>query len=202
MKVGLICNLTGKIADFEGECKSFELDQAVVDSLDNSEAIEPKEVVKNLSEKNLALLKSEQNYLKGTMVSIIVGVLGALVWGLITVSTGFQIGYMAIGIGAIIGLSMRLMGKGLDRIFGITGAVIAVLSCLLGNFLSVIGFIAHSENMGYFDTLALFDYSQFIQAMASTFSIMDILFYAIAALAGYILSFRKITERDLHELEK
>jgi len=202
MKIGLICSLTGEKADFENECESFEIDQDVVDNLDNTEAIEPKELLAELSDENRAKFRSEQEYLKGTIAAVVSGILGAFVWGLITVTTGFQIGYMAIGIGAIIGLSMRFTGKGLDQIFGITGSVIAVLSCLLGNFLSIIGFIAHSENIGYFETLASFDYSQVVPALTSTISVIGLLFYAIAAVAGYILSFRKITERELHEIEK
>ena len=202
MKVGLICSLTGEKADFENECESFEIDQGVIDNLDNTEAIEPKELLAKLSDENRAKFKSEQEYLKGTIAALIAGVLGALVWGLITVTTGFQIGYMAIGIGAIIGLSMRITGKGLDQIFGITGSVIAVLSCLLGNFLSIIGFIAHSENIGYLETLVSFDYGQVIPALTSTISVIGLLFYVIAAVAGYMLSFRKITERELHEIEK
>lgn len=129
------------------------------------------------------------------------GTIGAILWGAITVTTGFQIGYMAIAIGAGVGLSMRFTGKGIDQTFAITGGVIALLSCLLGNFLSVIGFIANLESLGYLETLYLFDYNQLIPIMGETFSPIDLLFYGIAGYEGYKFSFRTFTEKELYDLE-
>ncbi len=202
MKIGLLCNLTGKKADFENECKSFEIDNSVIEKIDNTEAVEHNEVLNKLSDKNIAKFKSEQEYSKALITGIIVGIIGAVLWGLITVSTGYQIGYMAIAIGAGVGFSMRVLGKGIDQVFGITGGIIALLSCLLGNFLSIIGFIANAEGLGYLETLSLFDYSQLIPIMSEAFSPIDLLFYGIAAYAGYKFSFRTFTEKDLYELEK
>ena len=202
MKIGLLCNLTGEMADFENECKSFKLDESVVEKIDNTEAVEHSDVMNQLSEENIEKFRLEQNFSKALITGIIVGIIGALLWGTITVATGFQIGYMAIAIGAGVGLSMRFTGKGIDQIFGISGGIIALLSCVLGNFFSIIGFIANSEGLGYFETLSLFDYNQLIPIMTETFSGMDLLFYGIAAYEGYKFAFRTFTEKDLYELEK
>lgn len=201
MKVGLLCNLTGEKADFEKECKSFKLDESVIEKMDNTEAVEHHEVLEKLSDKNIAKFKLEQDYTKGITTGVIVGTIGAILWGAITVATGFQIGYMAIAIGAGVGLSMRFTGKGIDQTFAITGGVIALLSCLLGNFLSVIGFIANLESLGYLETLYLFDYNQLIPVMSETFSPIDLLFYGIAGYEGYKFSFRTFTEKELYDLE-
>ena len=202
MKVGLLCNLTGEMADFEKECKSFNLDESVIEKIDDTEAVEHNDVINKLSDKNIEKLKSEQDFPKALMTGIVVGIIGAILWGTITVVTGFQIGYMAIAIGAGVGLSMRFIGKGIDQIFGISGGIIALLSCLLGNFFSIIGFIANSEGLGYLETLSLFNYSQLIPIMTETFSVMDLLFYGFAAYEGYKFAFRTFTEKDLYELEK
>lgn len=202
MKFGLLCNLTGKMADFENECKSFELDEAVIAKIDDVEAVEHHDVMHTLSDKNLEKFKSEQDLTKAIITGIVVGIIGALLWGTITVVTGLQIGYLAMAIGAGVGLSMRFIGKGLDQIFGISGGIIAILSCILGNFLSIIGYIANAEGLGYYETLNLFDYNELIPIMTETFSVMDLLFYGIAAVEGYKFSFRTFTEKDLYELEK
>ena len=202
MKVGLLCNLTGEKADFENQCNSFELDNSVIEKIDDAEAVYHNELLNKLSDKNIAKLKSEQDFPKALLGGIVVGVIGAIVWGAITVATGFQIGYMAIAIGAGVGISIRFIGKGIDQNFGISGGIIALLSCLLGNFFSIIGFISNAEGLGYFETLTLIDYSQLIPIMTGTFSPMDLLFYGIAAYEGYKFSFRKFTEKDLYELEK
>lgn len=202
MKVGLLCNLTGEKANFENECNSFALDTAVVEQVDHTEIIEHQDMLNKLSDRQLIRFRSEQNLPKAIITGVIVGIVGAVLWGAITVATGYQIGYMAIAIGAIVGISIRFMGKGIDQIFGISGGLIAVLSCLLGNILSIIGFIANTENVGYIEALTLFDYSKLIPIMTETFSPIDLLFYGIAAYEGYKLSFRAFTEEELLELEK
>lgn len=201
MNIGLVCNLTGNIADFENECEAFELDAAVVKNIDNTDIVEHNEVLGKLSEQNVEKFKSEQNYTAALITGLVVGLFGAILWGVVTVSTGYQIGYMAIAIGAVVGLSMRYLGKGIEQIFGITGGAIAIFSCLLGNFFSIIGFIANSEGLGYLETLTLFNYSQLVPIMSETFSPMDLLFYGITAYEGYKFSFRAFTEKDLYELE-
>lgn len=155
-----------------------------------------------MSDKALDKLRSEQNLGLGIGTSFLVGLLGAALWAVITVATEFQIGYMALAIGAGVGYTMRYFGKGIDQIYGISGALIAVVSCFIGNFLSLIGFVANSESLGYIETLVGIDYSLVPTAMKESFSFMDILFYGIAGYEGYKFAFRVFTNEDLSKLEK
>lgn len=202
MNIGLVCNLTGRIADFESECTSFQRDETVVEEIEGAQPIPHSDVLGSLSERDLEKFRFEQNYSSALVAGLVVGVLGAILWGIITVATEYQIGYMAIAVGAGVGLSMRYLGKGIDLVFGITGGIIALVSCLLGNFFSIIGFLANSEGLGYLEALLLFDYTQLIPIMTEIFSPIDLLFYAIAAYQGYKLSFRTFTEEELSELKK
>lgn len=201
LKVGLICKLTGEIADFENECPSYTLDEVSVARMDNEEPVERHQITGQLSERNLQELKKEQSLPAAIFVGIFIGILAAIGWAILTVITGMQIGLVAIAIGAAVGLGIGHFGKGLDSIFGICGAIIAVFSCVLGNFLSIIGFVANAENYGYFETLLYFDYSYTFEVLKESASVMDFFFYAIAAAEGYKFSFRKITEKELHDLE-
>jgi hypothetical protein len=199
-KVGLVCSITGEIANFEGECKSYELDQEVIALKDAEKAVDQYALLGKLSVEELSKFQSEQDYSKAVLFGLLVGIAGAILWATITVVTNFQIGYMAIAVGAAVGVSMRFMGKGIDQIFGLTGGLIALLSCLLGNFLSIIGFIANAEGLGYFETLLLFDYNFLLPIMQEAFSPLDILFYGIAAYEAYNISFRSFTEKELNDL--
>ena len=105
--------------------------------------------------------------------------------------------FRSIAIGAGVGFAIRKMGKGIDQIFGISGAVISLLSVLFGNFLSIIGFAANHEGLGYIETLSMLDYSLVPELMKESFQPMDLLFYGLAIYAGYKFSFRKITEKEL-----
>jgi hypothetical protein len=144
----------------------------------------------------LDTLRSEQNLTMAIVFGLAASLLGAVLWAVITVATGYQIGYMAIAIGFMAGFAVRKGGKGVDKVFGITGAVFALLGCLLGNVLSIIGYVANSENLGYFQTLSMVDYSLIPSVMAESFSALDILLYGIAIYEGYKFSFRQITEEE------
>ena len=201
MQQGLVCSLTSEIANFSEECSDFELDAEAEERLNLTEPIEHGELMVKVSDKALEKLRSEQNLQLALISGIGVGLVGALLWGAITVVTDYQIGYMAIAIGAGVGFSMRYFGKGIDQIFGISGGLIAVLSCVLGNFFSIIGYVANYEELGYLETLTLFDYSQLIPLMTETFSPIDLLFYGFAAYEGYKFAFRVVTEEELSSFE-
>ncbi|MDT7832334.1 hypothetical protein RQM59_08080 [Flavobacteriaceae bacterium S356] len=198
---GILCNLTDRKPDFTDECPNFNLDEHVKEVV-SEEAIaeENHKIIANISDKHLDKFRGEQNFQMALFSGILVGLIGALLWGMITVSTGYQIGYMAIAIGAGVGFSMRYFGKGVDQIFGITGAIIAVLSCALGNLLSIVGFAAEYGDLSYFDALAQIDYSVLFEIMGESFSFMDVIFYGIAAYEGYKFAFRAFTQEEINEI--
>jgi hypothetical protein len=201
LQQGLVCNLTGEKATFENECADFKIDEVEIEkSLDGVEKMLPDELKQTLTSEIIEKIRMEQRQKWGVLSGLVVGVLGAILWGMITVMTGYQIGYMALAIGASVGLTIRIFGRGFDSIFGLWGAGISLFSVLLGNFLSIIGFVANSEGLGYIETLLLFDYSYLPQVMKETFSIIDLVFYGIALSAGYKFSFRKITKDKIAEL--
>ena len=199
---GLICNLTGALATFHDQCSDFKVDESVkVQYADDKEAILPNALKEMLPKDVLEKFRLEQKLIPAISAGIIVGIIGALLWGYITVLTQYQIGYMAIAIGAAVGFTIRKFGNGIDNIFGIWGAGIALFSVVLGNFLSVIGFIASQEELSFIDTLVNFNYAYFPDIMLETFNIIDLLFYGIAMYEGFKFSFRKITEKDIAEIK-
>ena len=203
MKQGLICSLTGEKATFQDECVDFKLDETIKEKpSDDKKGLQPSEIQQNLPPEIIEKLRMEQRLMPGIISGLIAGTVGAILWGIITVVTGFQIGYMALAIGAVVGLAVRIFGNGIDQIFGFWGAGISLFSILFGNFLSIIGFIANSEGLGYFETLFLFDYSYLPKVMGRTFEMINLLFYGIAVFEGYKFSFRKITEKGIMELRQ
>ena len=98
-------------------------------------------------------LLAEENLPKGVLYASVACILGAVAWSLISVSTGLQMGYMAIGVGFLVGFAMR-QGKGIRPVFGLLGAALALISCVLGDFLSIIGFAAKDYDMTFFEVLA------------------------------------------------
>jgi hypothetical protein len=139
-----------------------------------------------------AQLISEQNFPLALVAGLLVALISAVLWAVITVATNYQIGYMALAVGAAVGFTVRFAGKGVSQIFGITGAVLALLGCLLGNLFSGIGFLAHQLGAGYFDLLKMLDFNAIVEFYKESFDVIDLLFYGIAVYEGYRFSFRVI----------
>lgn len=167
--------------------------------IEKSQEPAPIELDQAKLDRYLDTVKLQQNLTFGLFAGLLAALVGAIAWAALTVATGYQIGYMAIAVGFIVGYSIKFAGRGVDKIYGIMGAVFALFGCLLGNFLSIIGFVANAEGVGFFQVLTLLDYSYLPEIMMETFSPIDLLFYGIALYEGYKFSFRNITEEELIE---
>ena len=141
--------------------------------------------------------RGEQNIAMGVAAGAVAAILGAAAWAVVTVLTKYQIGWMAVGVGFLVGIAVRTFGKGLDRIFGIIGAVLALLGCALGNLLAVCGMIAAEQELAFGDVVSQLNLERINELMVATFSPMDLLFYGIAVYEGYKLSFRQLTQQDI-----
>jgi hypothetical protein len=109
---------------------------------------------------------------------------------------------MAVGVGFLVGYAVRYTGQGIDRIFGITGAVFALLGCLAGNLLTGCILLADYQGIGVFDVISNLDTGIISEIMSATFSPMDLVFYGIAVYEGYKFSTRQISEEELIKLKK
>ncbi len=137
--------------------------------------------------------KSRENYLLAVAAGLGSSILGAGLWAALTVITEYQVGWMAIGVGALVGTSVRASGKGTNFSFGIVGALFSLWGCLLGNFLSAAGFIAADEGIRIIEALRIIDYAMVPELMKLTFSPIDVLFYTFAVFEGYKFSFTQLS---------
>jgi len=191
LQQGIICSLTSAPAAFEGNCDDFVESPekaALHESHASPEVVGPDTVI--LSPEELEKYRSEQNLGLGIAAAIGTGLVGAILWATLTVATGYQIGYMALAIGFGVGFMNRQAGKGIDPIFGISGAIIALVSVFLGNIFSIIAIASDELQSTFFETLSIIDFGLLFQVMMDDFSPIDILFYGIAAYEGYKFSFR------------
>jgi len=145
-------------------------------------------------------LESEQNLPLALVAGAGAAIVGAAVWAGVTVATEYQIGFMAIGIGFLVGFAVRSLGKGITSTFGLLGATLSLLGCALGNLLTVTAIVAKQEGVAFLDALSQLDAELAAKLMGAFFSPMDLLFYLIALYYGYKLSFRQITEADLDRM--
>jgi len=145
-------------------------------------------------------MRSEQNLIMATLAGGAAALIGGCAWAAITVITNYQIGWMAVGIGFLVGYAVKTFGKGIDRSFGIVGAVWSLAGCAAGNLLTVVGTIAKQQNIPVMNILEKLDAEIIASLMQATFNPMDVLFYGIAVYEGYRFSFRQITQTDLTKI--
>jgi hypothetical protein len=110
---------------------------------------------------------------------------GAIAWALVTVITKMELGLMAIVVGFIVGLGIQKVRRRPNKNFGILGAVLALIGCLLGNALSFIAFAAQQSGAPFAEVLMTVNPAGLLSVMARNFEAMDLLFYGIAIYEGF-----------------
>jgi hypothetical protein len=144
-------------------------------------------------------LKVDQNLSFGTIGGVIAAAIGAAIWAIITALSNFQIGWMAVGVGFLVGYAVRISGKGIDKTFGVVGAVLSILGCVLGNLLTTCILISRHQDIPVLQLLSGLNPEIVVEIMKATFNPMDLLFYAIAVYEGYRFSFRRLSKEELEK---
>ncbi len=134
----------------------------------------------NLPQSNLGLA-----IIGGAVAALI----GAAAWAAVTITTGYQIGFMAIGVGFLVGFVVRHLGKGSTPVFGAVGALLSLAGCVVGNIVAFTGLIARASGQPLLSALSEISVPAIPAMLIGTFSAIDVLFYAIAVYEGYKLSF-------------
>jgi hypothetical protein len=114
--------------------------------------------------------------------------IGAAVWAAVTVATNYQIGWMAVGVGFLVGLAVKKAARRGSQEVAVVAAAFALLGCALGNLLSACGFLAKEESMGFFEVVARLEPGMAFSLMQAMFHPMDILFYGIAIYEAFKLT--------------
>ena len=113
--------------------------------------------------------------------------IGAVVWGAITYFTKYQIAYMSIGVGFLVGFAIRKFGHGNSIMYGILGGALALIGCILGNLLFYSGVMSEQNGRPFVEVLLyMFLYpADTLALFGQWFQIMDVLFYGLAVYFGF-----------------
>ena len=150
------------------------------------------------AQRAMEFFREEQNLAMAVIYGLFAALAGAAVWAGVTIATEYQIGWMAIGIGFLVGIAVRAGGKGIDPIYGIVGAALSLVGCALGNLFTIAWFVSQQYGVPVSEVLAGLDLDLVIELMSSTFQFMDVLFYGLAVYFGYRYAFRQLTADDFN----
>jgi MFS family permease len=144
---------------------------------------------------------AEQSMPLALAAGIIAALVGAAIWAVITDTTGYKIGLIAVAVGFVVGFAVRVLGKGIERPYQYVGAACALLGCVLGNYFGIVGSVAADRQIDFFTELSRIPVDTAIDVMRRSFQPMDLLFYAIAVYEGYRFSLKRITPAELAALQ-
>ena len=145
--------------------------------------------------------RAEQSMPLAILAGVVAALIGAVLWGIVSDATNYQIGWMAVGVGFLVGYSVQFLGKGIDPPFRYVGAICALAGCVFGNYFAIVGVIAGQNHVGALTALGEIPLSAAVDLMSKTFQPMDLLFYAIAVYEGYRFSLKRLTQAELAGLQ-
>jgi hypothetical protein len=131
--------------------------------------------------------KPTSNLALGCLGGLLATGLGAGIWAVISILTNYQIGWMAVGVGFLVGLMVKIFGQGDSPFFGFIGAVLAFAGCLIGNYMVVA--ILASRELGVPATELVLIFGIMINQMKAFFHPLDVVFYGIAIYEGFRFSY-------------
>jgi hypothetical protein len=145
-------------------------------------------------------LISQQNLALAVVGGGLAAALGAAGWALITVVSGYELGIVAIAVGALVGLAVRRMGRGVTPVFAAVGGVLALFACGAGNLLAAAALVARHGGVPLSAVLARLDLPTSRHLMVAFSTPMDVLFYAIAVMVGFRSSVRPVDAGEVRAL--
>lgn len=155
-----------------------------------------------------------ENNVKGRAIGVglVAAIVAAGLWTLVVLATDYEIGYMALGVGALVGYSMLYAsGKRGGKQLQIAAAVLSVVGVLLAKYMIFSYFLAkelatysESAGTGFFDVLLNYNTPIFMAEIATElFSGFDILWVLLAVnIAWKATAFSQAVEEVKPELKK
>ncbi len=137
---------------------------------------------------------------RGVLAGAGAALAGAVVWTVLVVITGYELGIVAVGIGLLVGLAMAAVaGPGRSRALPVIGAVLALAGCLLGNLFSDAYYFGRLADWSTLHTLGqmIVDLTLGRSIFSAGFTPIDMLFWAIAGYEGYKLTARGIARKGI-----
>ncbi len=150
-----------------------------------------------LSKKSsLSNMKSKSNLFLGIVFSLIGALGAAYTWGKTTMLIDEYIeqhhyAFMAVLVGLLAALGMRIGGKGHRPMFGLIAILITLFGFFVGNVLAAVEPIVQSFQLSYVETFTTFDISHLWGFLKDRFEYVDIAFYILGLFFAYYFSFSK-----------
>ena len=128
------------------------------------------------------------NLFLGSLGSIISGITIILIWTYVSYFTGYHVSFVILLIGICVGFSMRISGMGEKAIYGLVGSIITITFCFTGTILSLVGYIAYSQDKAIIEVLSWLNTWSVFDLLMTNSNPMIVLYFIIAGYSGFRIS--------------
>jgi hypothetical protein len=143
------------------------------------------------------LRRSKQHYQFALVGGTLGAALGVALWLGVSMTAHVEAEWIAIGVGLLAGGSVRFCGQGFDRVFGVLGALLTAIGCFAGTLIAGCHFVAlQTEGATLIDAISTLTPTMTREIFIATFDPLDGVFYGIAVVLGFRISFRRLSGVD------
>lgn len=121
----------------------------------------------------------------GLARGLFVGLAGGWIWAMISIASEAQFGFMAIFVGLLTGLAVRLFGDPESFALGITAALSAFAGIFFGNFLVVLNILAAETGLSLSGVWNELGFRGLLDACGIFTTPVDFVFYGIGTFAAF-----------------
>jgi hypothetical protein len=124
----------------------------------------------------------------GILAAVGAVIVAALLYGLLIKGTKHEIGYAALGVGALVGLTLGKIG-GRNPVLPFVGIPLALAGVYLGQLYGI-ALIASGEGVGSVGDIFFHQFSTLQHVWKESMDAKDFLFFAFAGLEGFVITKR------------
>jgi hypothetical protein len=135
-----------------------------------------------------ALAPRRENVALGIVVGIAAALAGALLYGLLIKGTKHEIGYAALGVGALVGFALGKVG-GRNPVLPVLGIPLALFAVYAGQLFGIALIASSQGDMGVIDIFTK-HFGLLQHAWKDSMDAMDFFFFAIAGAEGFAIAKR------------
>jgi hypothetical protein len=158
----------------------------------NDETSSVFEISEDGFQKYSRLMLKNQNFFMGIIGGLAAFIAGVGLWTGTMLLLSYKLDWMALGVGLMIGFSVRLLGKGVEWKFGIIGAILAFFGSISGNLLTACIIFSHGKSISLFSVILQLTPKTELYFLKAVIGPFDVIFCIGAILIGYYFAFKPL----------
>lgn len=140
-------------------------------------------------EGEIIINESKPSQIKGLLMAIIFGLVGAIFWVFTAQVTGYNLQPVIFLIGYMVSQGFVWNGKSELKKWGVVAAIVTTFCIILGKIILMIFSVTQFYGITFFEMVLILNYSQMMKTIVTTFSPLELIFYIIAIKFTYERSF-------------